>query len=363
MRRPAVGTTRQRAVYRSIVVGKLLSINILLGREMNTRVPKTQMRERENHEADRLSVSVVIVTYNSSKVLGGCLDSLPAGLQGVDVAEVVVADNSSTDGVVALAEERNISDLRIVHVGRNAGYSAAINIAVETLKESDAILVLNPDVRLRPGSVFALAGALQGLGVGIAVPRLVAPTGELHYSLRREPTLGRAVAEALLGGDRADRLAGLGERITDPRRYGVSAPAVWATGAVMLISRTALLAIGPWDESFLLYSEETEFALRAADHGWGLWFEAGAEAVHIGGESRTNPMLAALLSVNRVRLYRRRHRTIAGFSYYVAITFGEALRAAAGRQTSRAALGALLFRSRRLHVLPGGGEPAKCVGN
>lgn len=321
------------------------------------------MSKRGDHAADRLSVSVVIVTYNSSKVLGGCLDSLPAGLLGVEVAEVVVADNASTDGVVALAEERNIPDLRIVHVGRNAGYAAAINIAVETLKESDAILVLNPDVRLRPGSVFALARALQNRGVGIAVPRLVAPTGELRYSLRREPTLGRAVAEALLGGDRADRLAGLGERITDPRRYDASAPVVWATGAMMLISRTALRAIGPWDESFLLYSEETEFALRAADHGWQLWFEAGAEAVHIGGESRTNPMLAALLAVNRVRLYRRRHQTIAAFFYYVAVTFGEALRAAAGRPTSRAALGALLFPSRRLRELPGGDGCAKCVRN
>jgi GT2 family glycosyltransferase len=158
-------------------------------------------------------------------------------------------------------------------------------------------------------------------------------------------------------------LIGLGERITDPRRYDASAPAVWATGAVMLISRTALRAIGPWDESFLLYSEETEFALRAADHGWRLWFEAGAEVVHIGGESRTKPMLAALLAVNRVRLYKRRHRTIAVFFYYVAVTFGEALRAAAGRPTSQAALGALLFPSRRLRVLPGGDGCTKSVRN
>lgn len=324
---------------------------------------KTKAQEQGDYEEDRLSVSVVIVTYNSSKILGGCLDSLPAGLQGVDVAEIVVADNASTDGVVALAEERNVSNLRIVHVGRNAGYAAAINIAIKTLKETDAILVLNPDVRLRSGSVFRLADALQSRGIGIAVPRLVTPTGELHYSLRREPTLGRAVVEALLGGDRADRWTGLGERITDPRRYDASAPADWATGAVMLISRTALRAIGPWDESFLLYSEETEFALRAADHGWRLWFEADAEAEHIGGESRTNPMLAALLAVNRVRLYRRRHSTIAAFCYYVAVTFGEALRAAAGRQTSRVALGALVFPSRRLRVLPGGEEPVRCVLN
>jgi N-acetylglucosaminyl-diphospho-decaprenol L-rhamnosyltransferase len=239
---------------------------------MSTRVAETHVGERGDHGADRPSVSVVIVTYNSSNVLGGCLDSLPAGLRGINVPDIVIADNASTDGVVALAEERNISNLRIVNVGRNAGYAAAINSAVETLTGSEAILVLNPDVRLFPGSVFALASALQRRGVGIAVPRLVAPTGELRYSLRRKPTLGRAAAEALLGGDRADRLAGLGERITDPRRYDVSGPAVWATGAVMLISRTVLRTVGPWDESFLLYSEETEFALRAADHGWRLWY-------------------------------------------------------------------------------------------
>lgn len=95
--------------------------------EMSTRVSKPQVQERGDHEADRLSVSVVIVTYNSSKVLGECLDSLPAGLQGVDVKEIVVADNASTDSVVALAEERNVSNLRVVHVGRNSGYAATIN--------------------------------------------------------------------------------------------------------------------------------------------------------------------------------------------------------------------------------------------
>lgn len=298
------------------------------------------------------SVAVVIVTYNSSAVLPGCLDSLPVGLEGVSMTEIVVVDNASSDGCPELAAAWALPGLRVIHMGRNAGYSAAINRAVATLGEVAAVLVLNPDVRLRPGSVAALVAGLDRPRVGVAVPRLTTPTGGLQYSLRREPTVRRALGEALLGGDRAARL-GLGERILDTQRYTQSGPVTWATGAAMLISWRAWSEIGPWDESFLLYSEEVEYALRARDLGWQIWFEASAVAEHIGGESDTNPMLAALLAVSKVRLYKRRHPRWAT-CFYCAVTLGEALRAATGRRTSRAALGALLFPSRRLRHLPGG---------
>ncbi len=51
----------------------------------------------------------------------------------------------------------------------------------------------------------------------------------------------------------------------------------------MLLSVSALREVGPWDESFLLYSEETEYCLRAADKGWCTWYEPAAVFEHIGG--------------------------------------------------------------------------------
>ena len=79
---------------------------------------------------------------------------------------------------------------------------------------------------------------------------------------------------------------------------------MWVTGAALLIRWDVLTAVGPWDESFLLYSEETEYFLRAADRGWTVWYEPAAQVEHVGGESRTNPTLAALLVVNKVKLFR-----------------------------------------------------------
>lgn len=294
----------------------------------------------------------MVVTYNSAAVLKDCLLSLVDGFTGVHLTEVLVADNASTDDSVTIAENVPSLPLRIVHVGVNAGYAAGVNTAVCDLDISriDAVLVLNPDTRLRPGSVAILADALRAPRRGIVAPRLLNPDGTLQPSLRRQPTVTRALAEALIGGKHAGRL---GELIIHPEFYSKPGPAVWATGAAMLISTSMIREIGPWEESFLLYGEEVEFALRAADHGWALWYEPRAIIEHIGGESGTNPMLAALLAVNRVRLFRSRCGPLAGAAFFAAVTTGELIRAAAGKRTARAAAIALLRPSRRITRLPG----------
>ncbi|MEU9835240.1 glycosyltransferase family 2 protein [Streptosporangium sp. NPDC048047] len=307
-------------------------------------------------------IAVVVVTYNSAEVLPGCLRSLAEGARGTNLARVVVADNASRDDSLRIAGEATDLPIRTVQLGRNAGYAAAVNAGVAELAEPaepaeldlaalDAVLVVNPDCRLRPGSLAPLAEALRRPGCGIAVPRLVNPDGSLQPSLRRTPTVRRALAEAVIGGGLAGRIGTLGELVTDPAEYERAGPAAWATGAAMLVSTDLIREIGPWDESFLLYSEETEFALRAADRGWTLWYEPSSVFEHIGGDSGVNPTLAALLTVNRVRLFRRRRGPAAGSLFFTVVVLGEAVRALAGRRTARASVMALLLPSRRLRKL------------
>jgi N-acetylglucosaminyl-diphospho-decaprenol L-rhamnosyltransferase len=296
-------------------------------------------------------IAIVIVTYNSAAVLAECLGALPEGSRGVNLTNVVVADNASQDESVRIAKG---AGAEIVQTGRNAGYAAAINAGVASLNlaELDAVLVLNPDCKMHPGALAVLAGTLEVPGRGIAVPRLTKPDGTLQPSLRRAPTVHGAFAEAVIGGTLSGRIGAFGEVITDPRRYEQPGTFAWATGAAMLLDTEAIRALGPWDESFLLYSEETEYALRAADLGWSLWYEPEAVIEHVGGESGTNPMLAALLIVNKVRLFRRRRGRIASLAYYLSIVLGQSVRALAGSRTARAALAALLLPSRRIQELP-----------
>jgi GT2 family glycosyltransferase len=302
----------------------------------------------QSSEAEAMArVAVVIVTYNSADVLADCLGSLSG--QRVELTQVVVIDNASSDKTLAIAGDATGLPVRIVEMGRNAGYAAAVNagIAALNLSTSDAVLVLNPDCRLTPGSLAVLARVFAHPGRGIAVPLLINPDGSLQPSLRRTPTVTRAFVEALLPGGLAGRLGPLGELVTDPRGYSRPRAVAWATGAAMLISTAAMAAIGPWDESYLLYSEETEYSLRAADRGWSTWFEPAAVVEHIGGDSA----LAKLLTVNRVTLFRRRHNRIHAAAYYAAVVTGEGIRALLGRPTSRASFVALVRPSRRVREL------------
>ena len=116
-----------------------------------------------------------------------------------------------------------------------------------------------------------------------------------------------------------------------------------------MVSRDCLDAVGPWDETFFLYSEEVDFALRAADHGFRLAFSPDAHAVHIGGVSRVRPELFALHCANRVRLHAMRNGAPAGSAYWLATVVGEVIRSVRpSGHRHRAAFAKLLREGRDL---------------
>ena len=285
------------------------------------------------------TVAVVVVTYNSEHLLNDLLASFDKGLKGTSW-HLTVADNASTDNTVSTLR-RLAPGATLIEMGRNAGYAAGINAAVKAARAHSVILVLNPDVRLMPGCAAELLDALRP-GTGLVVPLLLDGKSELIESMRREPTVLRAWADALLGGERAGRYRALGEVVTDRRSYRKETVTDWAEGSTLLISAECWQRCGPWDESFFLYSEETDFALRARDVGLVTLYVPSAQAVHLQGGSGQSPGLWTLLMLNRVRLFRRRNGKVRTVAYWGALVSREASRAILGRATSRAAVRALV---------------------
>ena len=285
------------------------------------------------------TVAVVVVTYNSENLLADLITSLDNGLKGVRW-HLTVADNASDDNTVTLLR-RLAPSTTLIEMGRNAGYAAGINAAVRAARPHSAILVLNHDVRLMPGCVTELLGAMRP-GTGVVVPRLLDRKSELIESMRREPTVLRAWGDALLGARRAGRYPVLGEVVTDRRRYCRETVTDWAEGSTQLISAECWRCCGPWDESFFLYSEETDFALRARDAGFVTRYVPSAQAVHLEGGSGESPGSWTLVMLNRIRLFRYRNGKIRTAAYWAALVSREASRAALGKATSRAAVKALV---------------------
>ena len=201
---------------------------------------------------------------------------------------------------------------------------------------------------------------LRRTGAGLVVPRLEKGDGHHIPVLRREPTVLRALGDAVLGARRAGRFPAFGELVVGDQHYAAESSADWAAGSAMLISRDCWDRCGPWDESFFLYSEETDFALRARDAGLATRLAPRALAVHLEGDSKQSPRLWAMLTQNRVRLYRRRHNLPASTAYWGALVLREVSRSAMGNRASREAARTLLSPS-RMRTQPGPLRPEATV--
>ncbi|GAA2395032.1 glycosyltransferase [Nonomuraea africana] len=286
-----------------------------------------------------MSLAVVIVTYASGRIIEDCLRSLDHDVQDAGRFRVIVVDNASPDDTVDRVRAYG-QGVELIETGRNGGFAFGVNAGLAAAQGCD-VLVLNADIRLRPGAIGLLLKALEQPGVGIAVPKLLDENGALQLSLRRRPTVLRALGEAALGGFRAGRLPALGELVADPRDYRRARTVDWATGAAWLISRACAEALGPLDDRYFLYSEETEYMLRAGKHGFAVRYEPEAVAVHLGGDQVASDRLWALAAANRVRLHRQLYGRPRGALMRAAVTLNEASRAPA-RGRHRAAVKELL---------------------
>jgi N-acetylglucosaminyl-diphospho-decaprenol L-rhamnosyltransferase len=284
-------------------------------------------------------LAVIVVTFNSATYVDRLLASLDAALGDLR-ARVVVVDNHSTDGTVARVRRHGRAEV-VVQPG-NRGYASAINVGFERVHEAPAVLVLNPDLIIDAGTIPRLLAVSRERGVGVVVPQMRSPDGAIFRSLRREPTLGRALGTAVIGGRLAGRFPRLSETIADDQAYQQRRDVDWATGAAMLVTRECADATGPWDESFFLYSEETDFADRARRAGFRIVYEPSAVVIHIGGEGRSSPRLRTMMALNQIRYFSRRHGPLPSAAFYAAVLWNEVTRAVLGNDAARAAARALV---------------------
>jgi N-acetylglucosaminyl-diphospho-decaprenol L-rhamnosyltransferase len=206
-------------------------------------------------------------------------------------------------------------------------------------------LVLNPDATLDPASVPVMLEVLASSRVGVVAPRVREQDGSLSPTLRRRPSLGRA------GGLSFTGLPVFAERIEDADEYDHEHAVDWAVGAILLIDADCYAAVGGMDESYFLYSEETDFSLRALDLGWTTVYTPHAGGMHVGGGSGESAITHTMKIINRVRIYHRRAGTPLAWAYFVITVANELRRAVLGHRRSWSTLDALVRPSRRPDVL------------
>jgi GT2 family glycosyltransferase len=268
-----------------------------------------------------MNLSIVVVSWRSRDLLQRCLTALGASTPG---AECVVIENGSRDGTAAMVES-GFPGVRLVDSPSNLGYAGGCNRGLAA-SSGDAVLFLNPDVEVTPGSVQALVAVLEsderiGAVGGLLVHRDGQP--QRRYAPRPFPTVGNLARWVLVPGERRGELSPGGPAITDVDQVA---------GACLLARRSALEEIGGFDHGFWpVWFEDVDLCLRLRQAGYRVVHHAGARFAHEGGgcirmmEARDH-YTAWYRSIHRYA--RKQHGTLAGIWIRTLTVVGAALRLA-----------------------------------
>jgi GT2 family glycosyltransferase len=249
-------------------------------------------------------LDVIVVNFHSAPLIGRTIE-IARGLTGGG-ARLIVVDNSPGDGAVDVVRAADPSSTVIVNQ-INRGFAAAVNQAF-AVADADFALLINPDVQQVSGSVDDVAEAFGDRRVGAVVTRLRDGEGTLQASCIRAPRPFDLISEDL----------GLVRRFPQwqrPRRYQMldwdqqdARQVDAATGACLFVRRAAITDVGPFDERFFVYYEETDWLIRAKRRGWRTVFLPTVEAVHASaGSSPGVSSRNSLLLLESQHRYARKH--------------------------------------------------------
>lgn len=228
---------------------------------------------------------IVVVTYRCPEMVRDCLRSLiedgwlDARSHADSRAQVVVVDMDSGDDTVRVVREE-FPGAKLIPHEENLGFAGGTNIGLAHSEGGHALL-LNPDTVAPPGSIAALLDYLEAHPEAGAVgPRLICHDGSPQISTQRFPSLRTEFARQCEPIARRIGVSELGDE--QPSAAG---RVDWISGACLLIRDQTLEQVGPLDDGFFLYFEETDWCRRASSGGWEVHHLPNVDVVHVGGQS------------------------------------------------------------------------------
>lgn len=227
-------------------------------------------------------VAVVILNYNGKELLE---KFLPSVIDFSGEAEIVVADNYSTDGSREFLQQA-FPHVRLIPISCNLGFCGGYNYALQQI-QADYYVLLNSDVEVTPNWLVPITSLLDNdPSVAAAQPKI------LSYKEKQQFEYAGA------GGGFIDSLGypfcrgrifdSLEE---DHGQYNDTVPVFWATGACMTVRADLFHSIGRLDETFFAHMEEIDLCWRLNRAGHRVMYCGNSTVYHIGGATlnKSNP--------------------------------------------------------------------------
>ncbi|MEM7480776.1 MAG: glycosyltransferase family 2 protein [Acidobacteriota bacterium] len=248
-------------------------------------------------------MSLVAVAFRSAAELPVAVESFRAEtLAAGATAEVVVVDHSENP---AEHDRLGVARPDVLVARPNRGYAAGLNAGIERAT-GEVLFLANPDLRFLEGSVGALLAAL-GDGADLVGPQF--ELSGFSFAPAEPQTVLAERRKARAGKSPSAWFRALRREVARCRRVWeaegpVAVPQL--SGALIACRPETARAIGPWDEDFFLYFEETDWIDRASRAGYTVRIAPGARVEHRWGHAAAPAESGEIYARSRQRYFERR---------------------------------------------------------
>lgn len=233
-----------------------------------------------------------------------CLNSVYAGLGDMS-AEVIVVDNASSDGSAAMIAD-NFDDVILIANPKNVGFAAANNQGFQVAR-GQYVLLLNTDTLIHGDVLPASVAWLESQDdVGAMGCRVLNTDGSVQMTCSMYPSILNQLLQFLgLSKLRSPRFLGRYMMLDWSRDTKKEVEVI--SGCYLLVRRKVVLQVGPLDENFFFFGEETDWCKRIREAGWRLMFAPVGEITHHGSVSarKLDYHRDVMLTQAKVRLHRK----------------------------------------------------------
>lgn len=231
-----------------------------------------------------MRVLTVVLSWNSKKYIGECLDSLKK-----NKAEIILVEGGSTDGSPEYLKDL-IKGLKLIETNKNLGYAGGNNVGLRYALEQNAdfVWVVNPDIVVDPHALEeAMKVMIKDQKTAVVGSKVYfAPGFEFHKDRYTKSQLGKILWYAGGENDWKNVYAvhyGMNEE--DKGQFDVEKEVEFATGSSMLFRSSALRQVGVIDEKYFLYYEENDLCQRLKKAGWKLMYAPKSMVWHKVGQA------------------------------------------------------------------------------
>lgn len=227
-----------------------------------------------------MRTAVVILNWNTRTLLERFLPAVVESCRGI--ADVVVADNASTDGSADMVE-KEFPETRLIRLEENLGFTGGYNAALAGISDAEYYVLLNSDIDLDKGWLEPLVKWMDShQDCAVCGPKLLA----LGESMERT---GRFEYAGAAGG-MLDRFGypwcrGRVMKMTEEDRgqYDTPEKVFWVSGACLMTRKSVWESLGGLDGRFFAHMEEIDYCWRAALRGWSVNVVPESRVWHLGG--------------------------------------------------------------------------------